>query len=103
MKMTVEQEEAAFNANADQKLLHMDATLLAELDRLAADYDMTADMCLTQIMGLQAKRGGCKAIEAMAFEINYAWGKYKMDGRSSVYRALKQTCAEALAAADAKT
>lgn len=101
MSMKSDQAEAAFHATAEgQRALNMDVTLLAELDRLAADYDITADMCLTQIMMLQTERGGSVAIAAMAAEINHAWSRFKMGSRDPAYSALKRTYTEASAAAD---
>lgn len=64
------------------KMANMDATLIRELDRLAADYDISADECLRQLMVLRAEREGSDAVRVMLETATDLWRNFKPGSRT---------------------
>lgn len=73
----------------------MDATLMSELDRLAADYDLSADECLTQLMVLRAEREGTDTARMMVDTAASLWEKFKPGSKDLNYWAASREARQA--------
>jgi len=77
------------------KMANMDATLMNELDRLAADYNISANECLRQLMALRAEREGAEAVRIMVETATELWSNFKPGARTGAYWAMRRAQREA--------
>lgn len=78
------------------KLVTMDATLMSELNRLAAEYDMIPDICLHHLMVCRAEHEGTEAVRMMVETTTDLWSKFKPGSKRLKYWAALRECRQAL-------
>lgn len=82
------------------KMGNMNATLISELDRLAADYDMTADECLMELMRVRAEQEGAEAVRIMVETATDLWSNFKPGASQGRYWAMRRARRETETKAD---